>query len=70
MVRRPQAVGMALGTANALAVSSAIISPPVSGWLRDVTHSLGAAFYLGAAIILCGALASACVKEVAGRKVE
>jgi MFS family permease len=65
--RRPQAMGAAMGFVNALAVSSAILSPPVSGWLKDVTHSLGAAFYLGGAIIICGAIGCLFVEETVKR---
>lgn len=65
--RRPQAMGAAMGFMNALAVSSAILSPPVSGWLKDVTHSLGAAFYLGGTIIICGAIACLFVSETIER---
>jgi fucose permease len=35
-------------------VVSAVVAPPVTGWIKDVTGSLAGGFYLAAAAVLVG----------------
>lgn len=53
---KPDAVGSAIGVFSFFAISAAVVGPVLSGWIRDVSGSLENAFYLGAAVVLCGFL--------------
>ena len=50
--QRPQAVGTAVALFSFSSVVSAVVAPPVTGWIKDVTGSLAGGFYLAAAVVL------------------
>ena len=52
--RHPGAMSAAVGFFNATIMSSAVIAPLVSGFLRDVTGSLSSAITAGGLLILGG----------------
>jgi MFS family permease len=55
MVRtRPQNLAPAAALFSFVSVSSAIVGPPLTGYLRDLTGSLSGGFYLSAAVVLAG----------------
>ncbi len=58
-VIEPQAMGAAMGLFSLIAVASAVVTPVLSGLIRDLTGSLAGAFYLAAAITLLGAVLAA-----------
>ena len=60
---KPQAMGSAVALFNFCGMSSAIVAPIISGWLKDLTGSLQTSFYLGGAIVLLGTLFVAFVEE-------
>lgn len=51
---RPEAVGAAVALFSFCSVVSAVVAPPVTGWIKDVTGSLAGGFYLAAAVVLVG----------------
>jgi MFS family permease len=51
---RPEAVGAAVGLFSFTGVLSAVIGPPLTGWIRDLTGSLAGGFYLAAGVALAG----------------
>ena len=51
---RPEAVGAAVGLFSFTSVMSAVVGPPLTGWIKDLTGSLTGGFYLAAAIALVG----------------
>ncbi len=60
---RPDAVGAAVGLFSFTGVFSAVIGPPLTGWIRDVTGSLAGGFYVAAAVALAGLCLSAGLVE-------
>jgi MFS family permease len=54
LASKPQALGAAIGVYSFSAMSSSVVAPLVSGWIKDQTGSLDGAFYLGALIVLAG----------------
>lgn len=64
---KPDAMGSAIGVFSTCAISAAIVGPVTSGWIKDVTGSLEGAFYLGAAIVLCGFLFALVPRETVRR---
>jgi predicted MFS family arabinose efflux permease len=50
--RQPGAVGAAVALFSFTGVLSAVIGPPVTGWIKDVTGSLAGGFYLAGALAL------------------
>jgi predicted MFS family arabinose efflux permease len=54
--RHPGLTGASVGIFNCSIMSSAVVAPIVSGFLRDQTHSLGPAIIAAAALMLAGAL--------------
>lgn len=64
LATQPQAMGAAVGVFSFSAMSSAVIAPLLSGWLKDMTGSLVTAFYLGAGIVLAGVLFGVIAREV------
>jgi MFS family permease len=51
---RPEAVGTAVALFSFCSVMSAVVAPPVTGWIKDVTGSLAWGFYLAAGVVLVG----------------
>jgi MFS family permease len=51
---RPEAVGAAVALFSFTSVMSAVIGPPLTGWIKDLTGSLTGGFYLAAAVALIG----------------
>jgi MFS family permease len=51
---RPEAVGAAVALFSFSSVLSAVVGPPLTGWIKDVTGSLAGGFYLAAAVALVG----------------
>lgn len=51
---RPEAVGTAVALFSFLSVLSAVVGPPVTGWIRDLTGSLAGGFYVAAGLALVG----------------
>lgn len=49
---QPGAVGAAVALFSFTGVLSAVIGPPVTGWIKDVTGSLAGGFYLAGALAL------------------
>jgi MFS family permease len=49
---RPETVGTAVALFSFTSVLSAVIGPPLTGWVKDVTGSLAGGFYLAAALAL------------------
>ncbi len=54
--RHPGSMSAAVGFFNAIIMSSAVVAPVVSGFLRDVTGSLSGAIFAGALLIFCGSV--------------
>src|SRR5512136_1242881 len=52
--RRPEAVGTAVALFSFLSVLSAVVGPPLTGWIKDVTGSLAGGFYVAAGLALVG----------------
>ena len=50
--RRPEVVGTAVALFSFTSVLSAVVGPPLTGWIKDVTGSLAGGFYLAAALAL------------------
>ncbi len=50
----PEAVGTAVALFSFTGVSSAVVGPPLTGWIKDLTGSLAGGFYLAAALALVG----------------
>ncbi len=51
---RPEAVGAAVALFSFTSVMSAVVGPPLTGLIKDLTGSLAGGFYLAAAIALVG----------------
>ncbi len=51
---KPDVLGTAVGMLGLIGISAAMVGPILSGFIRDITGSLVGAFYLGAAIVMCG----------------
>ena len=51
---RPEAVGAAVSLFSFLSVMSAVVGPPLTGWIKDVTGSLAGGFYVAAGLALVG----------------
>ena len=51
---RPEAVGTAVALFCFLSVLSAVVGPPLTGWIKDVTGSLAGGFYVAAGLALVG----------------
>ncbi len=52
--RRPEAVGTAVALFSFISVLSAVVGPPLTGWLKDLTGSLAGGFYVAAGLTLVG----------------
>ncbi len=50
----PEAVGAAVALFSFFSVMSAVVGPPLTGWIKDLTGSLAGGFYLAAAVALVG----------------
>jgi MFS family permease len=48
--QRPESVAVAVSVFSFVSVSSAVVGPPVTGWIKDLTGSLAGGFYIAAAI--------------------
>ena len=55
---RSEAVGTAVALFSFLSVLSAVVGPPLTGWIKDVTGSLAGGFYVAAGLALVGFLLS------------
>lgn len=51
---RPQAVGSAVALFSFLSVLSAVVGPPLTGWIKDISGSLAGGFYVAAGLALVG----------------
>lgn len=51
---RPEAVGTAVALFSFISVLSAVVGPPLTGWIKDVTGSLAGGFYVAAGLTLGG----------------
>jgi MFS family permease len=49
---RPEAVGAAVALFSFTSVLSAVIGPPLTGWIKDMTGSLAGGFYLAAGLAM------------------
>jgi MFS family permease len=49
---RPEAVGAAVALFSFTSVLSAVIGPPLTGWIKDMTGSLAGGFYLAAVLAM------------------
>ena len=56
-------MGSAMGVYSFAGILSAILAAVISGWIKDVTGSLVAAFYLAAVLVLAGAAAMVAARE-------
>jgi len=50
----PGAIGAAVAVFSFTSVLSAVIGPPMTGWIKDLTGSLAGGFYLAAGVALVG----------------
>ncbi|MCL4459337.1 MAG: MFS transporter [Chloroflexi bacterium] len=64
----PDDLGSALGLYSFAGMSSAIITPVIAGWIKDMSGSFERAFYLGAGIVLLGFFLTLLPTETAGVK--
>lgn len=55
---RREAVGTAVALFSFLSVLSAVVGPPLTGWIKDTTGSLAGGFYVAAGLVLVGFLLS------------
>ncbi len=67
VVSRPRAVSAAIGVYSFFSMSSAVVAPLVTGWIKDQTGTLEGAFYLGALVVLAGLLLSWVTPDRAAR---
>lgn len=51
---RPEAVGAAVALFSFISVLSAVVGPPLTGWIKDLTGSLAGGFYLAGGLALVG----------------
>jgi len=51
---RPEAVGAAVALFSFTSVMSAVVGPPLTGLIKDLTGSLTGGLYLAAAVALVG----------------
>ena len=56
--RHPEGVGAAVALFSFTSVLSAVVGPPLTGWIKDLTGSLAGGFYLAAGVALAGFLFS------------
>ena len=68
--QRPESVAVAVSVFSFLSVLSAVVGPPVTGWIKDLTGSLAAGFYVAAAIVLVAFLLSVGLPDTAGRQAK
>jgi len=52
--RHPEGVGAAVALFSFTSVLSAVVGPPVTGWIKDLTGSLAGGFYVAAGVALAG----------------
>ena len=67
--RGPRAGGAAFGMNNLIAETGAVLSPAVSGALRDATGGWEAAIFLDAGLIACAVLLFVFVREASASQV-
>ena len=65
--RRPEAVGSAVGLFSFFSVMSAVVGPPVTGWIKDLTGSLAGGFYLAGGLALAAFFLSAGLADSRGK---
>jgi MFS transporter, ACS family, D-galactonate transporter len=68
-IAEPRLLGSAFGINNMIGEIGAVLSPAVSGALRDATGAWEAAVFLDAGLIACAALLLLCVREAAKSRV-
>jgi ACS family D-galactonate transporter-like MFS transporter len=68
-IAEPRLLGSAFGMNNMIGEIGAVLSPAVSGALRDATGGWEAAVFLDAGLIACAALLLLCVREAAKSRV-
>ena len=66
-VTEPQAMGSVLGVFSFAGMSSAVVAPLVSGWIKDTTGSLEGALYLAAGLVLAGMVFAALARDAGHR---
>jgi len=49
---RPEAVGASVALFSFTSVMSAVIGPPLTGWIKDMTGSLAGGFYVAAVLAM------------------
>lgn len=64
---RPDAVAVAVALFSFTGVLSAVVGPPLTGWIKDLTGSLAGGFYLAAALALIGFFLSLYPADAGGR---
>ena len=52
--RHPEGIGAAVALFSFTSVLSAVVGPPLTGWIKDLTGSLAGGFYLAAGVALAG----------------
>ncbi len=67
---RPEAVAVAVSLFSFLSVSSAVVGPPVTGWIKDVTGSLAGGFYLAAGVVVIAFVLSVGLPDTRGTQVK
>jgi MFS family permease len=65
---RPHVLAPAVALFSFLSVCSAVVGPPLTGYIRDLTGSLAGGFYLAAAMGLAGFALSLSVHDSRGRQ--
>jgi ACS family D-galactonate transporter-like MFS transporter len=68
-IAEPRLLGSAFGMNNMIGEIGAVLSPAVSGALRDATGGWEAAVFVDAGLIACAALLLLCVREAAKSRV-
>jgi MFS family permease len=63
----PQAIGAVMGVFSFSGMSSAVVAPLISGWVKDTTGSLEGALVLAAALVLVGTVFAALAGEASRR---
>ena len=59
----PQAMGAVMGVFSFCGMSSAVVAPLVSGWIKDTTGSLEGALYLAAGLVVAGMIFAAMARD-------
>jgi MFS family permease len=67
--RRPEAVGAAVAMFSFTSVISAVVGPPLTGWIKDQTGSLAGGFYVAGGVALVGFFLSLVPADTARRDV-